>query len=108
MFKNKIVVYNGKRFFVVEKTKGIFSRLVGLKRKVIIWVIKKSCAVVEISDIVSELVDKKPVVMNITVTSDIVEYNELESSEFFRDNKIRNVSGKQSFVYSPSNVFYVR
>lgn len=51
------------------------------------------------------LVGNDPVIMNITVTSDIIKYNKLEQNNrsILIGNMVKNVSDKQSFVYNPHN-----
>lgn len=58
--------------------------------------------------LIKKLVGTSPVLMNLTVTSDILQYNKIPSSNSFTHNlKVRSVSSRQSFVYSPSNTTYV-
>lgn len=60
-------------------------------------------------ELIKMLVDKDPVVMNITITSDIVDYNKLNrnSRTIFVNNNVKHVSDKQSFVLNPHNTTYV-
>lgn len=59
--------------------------------------------------LIKYLVGNTKVVMNITVTSDIVDYNKLTSpSSIFYGNLVKTVSSRQSFVYNPSNTVYTR
>ena len=60
-------------------------------------------------ELIKKLVDKDPVVSNITITSDIVDYNKLNrnSRTIFVNNKVKHVSDKQSFVLNPYNTTYV-
>lgn len=53
-----------------------------------------------------KLVGKDPVVMNIHITSDIVDYNKLNRNRrtIFVNNTVKHVSDKQSFVLNPYNV----
>lgn len=55
--------------------------------------------------LVTLLVGNDPVIMNITVTSDILDYNKLETNQraILMGNMVKTVSERTSFVYSPSN-----
>ncbi len=55
--------------------------------------------------IITWLMGNDPAIMNITVTSDIVKYNKLDSNHraVFEGNMVKYVSDKQSFVYNPNN-----
>lgn len=59
--------------------------------------------------LVTWLIGNDPVIMNITVTSDIIVYNKLESNHrsLVIGNKVKTVSSRTSFVYNPSNTTYV-
>lgn len=54
--------------------------------------------------LVKFIVGKDPVVMNITVTSDIIQYNKLRHNPrtIFHGNIVKHVSSRQSFVLSPN------
>lgn len=56
-------------------------------------------------NLIEMLMGRDPIIMNITVTSDIIEYNKLNSNHrsILIGNMIKNVSDKQSFVYNPHN-----
>ena len=60
--------------------------------------------------LIKKIVGKDPVVMNITITSDIVDFNKLNNNprSIFCDNIVKSVSDKQSFVFSPNNTTYVK
>ncbi len=60
-------------------------------------------------ELIKKIIGKDPVVMNITITSDIVDYNKLNrnSRTIFLNNTVKHVSDKQSFVYNPYNTTYV-
>lgn len=55
--------------------------------------------------VVTWLMGNDPAIFNITVTSDIIKYNELDRNHraLLVGNMIKNVSDKQSFVYNPHN-----
>lgn len=59
--------------------------------------------------LLKKLVGKDPVVMNIHITSDIVSYNKLDRNlrVVFHNNTVKQVSSRQSFVYSPHNTTVV-
>ena len=56
--------------------------------------------------LIKKIVGKDPVVMNIHITSDIVDYNKLNRNRrtIFVNNTVKHVSDKQSFVLNPYNV----
>jgi hypothetical protein len=60
-------------------------------------------------ELIKKLVGKDPVVMNIHITSDIVDYNKLNrnTKTIFVNNTVKHVSSKQSFVLNPYNTTYV-
>ncbi|MBV5346665.1 hypothetical protein JZU46_00310 [bacterium] len=51
------------------------------------------------------LVGKDPVIMNLTITSDIVSYNKLDSNPraIFIGNRVKSVCSRQSFVLNPNS-----
>lgn len=57
-------------------------------------------------ELIKKIVGKDPVVMNIHITSDIVDYNKLNRNRrtIFVNNTVKHVSDKQSFVLNPYNV----
>lgn len=59
--------------------------------------------------LLTKLVGKDPVVMNIHITSDIVCYNKLFRNvrTVFHNNTVKQVSSRQSFVYNPNNSKHV-
>jgi hypothetical protein len=56
-------------------------------------------------NLISMLMGRDPIIMNVTLTSDIIKYNKLNSNHrcILEGNMIKNVSDKQSFVYNPHN-----
>jgi len=51
------------------------------------------------------LMGNDPAIMNITVTSDIIQYNDMHTNNraVLEGNMVKSVSDKQSFVYNPYN-----
>jgi len=58
--------------------------------------------------VVKKIVGNDPVIMNITITNDILKYNKIgtERHPILHGLQIKNVSDRQSFVYNPCNTIY--
>lgn len=90
--KNSESSENVDDIFILEPIKNLVGyfdteRFLAFRRALVTWIMGND-----------------PIVMNITVTSDIVEYNKLDTNEraIFAGNMVKKVSDKTSFVYNPN------
>ena len=60
--------------------------------------------------LVTWIMGKDPVIMNVTLTSDIIEYNKLDYNPrcIMEGNIVKRVSEQTSFIYGPSNTTYTK
>ena len=60
--------------------------------------------------LIKKLIGTDPVIMNITVTDDIISYNKIYQNyrSIMVNNRIKHVSSRQSFVLQPSVTTHVR
>ena len=94
-------------YYISKFNKSVLSKYFDFKLKLLTKVVG-SDKLLRL-ELIKRLVDKDPVVMNIHITSDIVEYNKLNrnSRTIFVNNTVKHVNDKQSFVLNPYNTTYV-